>query len=241
MADNINIPWFVSREYLVFTPDIHYTFANTENGKAVGEAARDLIESAAAYLAQLPFVDGERMAIQGHSFGGGETFDVVAHSDQFAEACAVSATVADEISAYVGLSRPLGAPPSEYRFVQAETGHDRLGAALWERPDLYIRASSVLSADRVTTPLLIVANQMDGVDWGQSEEMYLALRRLGKRVWMLQYDGEGHLLSESKDVLDFTTRLTQFFDYYLKGRPPPRWMTGGIPAGLIGDRHWPRA
>ncbi len=39
-------------------------------------------------------------------------------------------------------------------------------------------------------------------------------------------------------MIDYTKRLTQFFDHYLKGCPPPVWMTKGRPATLkqIDDR-----
>jgi hypothetical protein len=50
---------------------------------------------------------------------------------------------------------------------------------------------------------------------------------------MLQYDDGGHSV-KGKDAVDFTIRLTQFFDHYLKGAPPPKWMTVGIPARLKG-------
>jgi hypothetical protein len=33
---------------------------------------------------------------------------------------------------------------------------------------------------------------------------------------------------------DFTIRMQQFFDHYLKDLPPPKWMKEGIPARLKG-------
>ncbi len=55
---------------------------------------------------------------------------------------------------------------------------------------------------------------------------------------MLQYDNSGHGIETDEDKLDYTIRLTQFFDHYLKGSPPPAWMTQGRPASLkqIDDR-----
>jgi hypothetical protein len=47
---------------------------------------------------------------------------------------------------------------------------------------------------------------------------------------MLQYDGEGHVIIDEKNQLDFTIRQQQFFDHYLKGKPAPVWMTQGIKA-----------
>jgi hypothetical protein len=77
-------------------------------------------------------------------------------------------------------------------------------------------------------------NQKDGaVQWSQGIEFYLALRRLQKRVWLLQYDNSVHGVY-GEDAKDYTIRLNQFFDHYLKGYPPPVWMTQGIPARLKG-------
>jgi hypothetical protein len=63
-------------------------------------------------------------------------------------------------------------------------------------------------------------------------EWFTALRRLGKEVWMLQYDGEGHGVFEDRNVRDYLMRLEQFFAHYLKGEPAPVWMTSGVPASL---------
>jgi len=77
-------------------------------------------------------------------------------------------------------------------------------------------------------------------------EFFTALRRLGKRAWLLQYDDGDHGLWSDKSAPDFSVRMAQFFDHYLKGAPAPRWMTRGIPAtqrgvddGLALDREIP--
>lgn len=231
--NRVDIPWFVSQGYLVFTPDIHFSIAS-QSGKLVGDAAVNSVVSAANYLARRPYVDGTRMGIQGHSFGGGETLYIITHSNLFAAACSASPTVSNAISAYLGIHTPNGKPGSELRMAHIEIGHDHIGATLWQRPDLYIKASPVFRADRVTTPLLILHNQGDGsCQWSQGIEMYMALRRLEKKVWLLQYDGEDHGVG-GRNAIDFTVRLTQFFNHYLKNELPPKWMTQGIPASLKG-------
>ena len=74
-------------------------------------------------------------------------------------------------------------------------------------------------------------NDQDGaVPWYQGIEMFMALRRLQKPVWMLQYNGEAHNIRARKNRKDITVRLQQFFDHYLKGDPMPKWMKEGIPA-----------
>ncbi len=47
---------------------------------------------------------------------------------------------------------------------------------------------------------------------------------------MLQYDGAGHNLFKEENKIDYTLRMTQFLDHYLKGAPAPKWMMEGIPA-----------
>lgn len=229
---NINIPWFVSRGYLVFTPDIFYEVAGKSN-KTVGEWAYNSVVSAAQYLATLPFVDGKKMAIQGHSFGGLETSYLVTHSHLFA-AAAEAAGSTDPISAYLTLAPVYSPIEATSKQNLMENAHELYGATPWQRPDLYQRNSAVLHADQVTTPLLIMHNEKDNsVQWRQGIEFYMALRRLGKTAWMLQYDN-GHHGVNDEDAVDYTIRLTQFFDYYLKDAPPPVWMTKGVPYKLKG-------
>jgi hypothetical protein len=108
---------------------------------------------------------------------------------------------------------------------------ERMGNTLWKIPDLYIENSPIFRADRVSTPVLMMNNgDDDDVRFRFGEEFFIALRRLGKKAWMLQYDGERHSLSGDAAKKDYTVRTKQFFDHYLKDKPAPRWMVEGIPA-----------
>ena len=217
--DNLNIPWFVSRGYLIFTPDILLT-----TGK-VGRSALNTIISAAKYLSRKKYVDSNKMALQGHSFGATLTNYVIAHTNRFA-AAVEAAGVSDWVSAYLSLRGNNGLS----RYYIYEHSQSRIGSTLWQKPDDYLENSIILGLDKVQTPLLIMHNKNDwAVPWEQGIELYLGLRRLHKPVWMLQYDEGGHNVFDV-DALDYTLRMTQFFDHYLKGVPAPIWMTKGIPA-----------
>jgi dipeptidyl aminopeptidase/acylaminoacyl peptidase len=234
MRANIDIAWFVSRGYLVFTPDIYIRTASI-SGKTIGQWAYNSVVAAAQYLTKLPYVDKKHIGIQGHSLGGQETNYLVTHTHLFAAAVEM-AGVSDEVSSYLSLLRNID-NELEYKedIYIKEAGQLRFGSTLWQRPDLYLRESAVLYANNVTTPLLIVHNKRDeAVSWRQAVELYMALRRLGKRVWLLQYDGEHHSIDSPLNSQDYTIRVTQFFDYYLKGTLPPKWMTEGIPAKMRG-------
>jgi hypothetical protein len=74
-------------------------------------------------------------------------------------------------------------------------------------------------------------NDKDGaVPWYQGIEFFVALRRLGKQAWLLNYNDEDHGLRQYKNRKDWTIRLQQFFDHYLKGALAPVWLEEGIPA-----------
>lgn len=223
--DEINIPWFVSRGYLVFTPDIQYKLGET------GLSAYNTIVAAAKYLSNFNWVDPKKIGIQGHSFGGFETNYIISHTDVFAAAMS-SSGFCDLISAYGDIT----SSGSQFFRSWAEVGQGKIANTLWEKPDLYVTNSPIFKANKVTTPLLMMNNKKDGiVNFSQGVEFFTALRRLGKKVWMLQYDGGDHsLIPESKEAMDYNLRITQFFDHYLKDAFAPRWMLDGVPAKLKG-------
>ena len=94
-----------------------------------------------------------------------------------------------------------------------------------------VENSPVFWSDRIETPLLILHNDEDGaVPWYQGIELFVALRRLGKPAWMLNYNGEAHGLRQEQNQRDFAVRMQQFFDHYLKDAPAPVWLAEGVPA-----------
>lgn len=219
-ASTVNIPYFVSNGYLVFDPNIWY-----KNGQP-GESAYNSVVSAAKMLAKLPFVDSTKMAIQGQSWGGYQVAYLVTRTNMFAAAGA-GAPVANMTSAYGGIRWGSGLN----RQFQYERTQSRIGATLWQKPELYIKNSPLFAANKVTTPLLLMHNDNDGaVPWYQGIEYFTALRRLGKQVWMLQYNGEDHNLVERRNRKDLSIRLAQFFDHFLKGAPAAKWIAEGVPA-----------
>lgn len=219
-ASVVNIPYFVSNGYLVFDPNISY------KPGAPGEGAYNAVVSAAKHLGKMPWVDSTKMAIQGQSWGGYQVAYLVTRTNMFA-AAGSGAPVSNMTSAYGGIRWGSGLN----RQMQYERGQSRIGATLWQKPELYIKNSPLFKADKVTTPLLIMHNDADGaVPWYQGIEYFTALRRLGKKVWMLQYNGEDHNLVERRNRKDLSIRLAQFFDHFLKGAPAPKWIAEGVPA-----------
>jgi dipeptidyl aminopeptidase/acylaminoacyl peptidase len=216
----INYSLYTSNGYLVFVPDIVYKTGFP------GESAYNCILPGVTSLIAKGFVDEKHIGVQGHSWGGYQSAYLITRTRLFAAAEA-GAPVSNMTSAYGGVRWESGLS----RMFQYERTQSRIGGTLWEKPKHYIDNSPIFHADKITTPLLMMHNDADGaVPWYQGIEFYMALRRLNKPVWMLNYNGQGHGLSQRQDKTDFAIRMMQFFDHYLKGKPAPDWMTKGVPA-----------
>ncbi|MCX2483956.1 S9 family peptidase [Pedobacter sp. MR2016-24] len=223
----LNISYFVSNGYLVFAPDISY-----ETGHP-GKSAEEFINSGVESLKKNSWVDGTKIGIQGQSWGGYQVAHLITATNMYAAAWA-GAPVVNMTSAYGGIRWESGMN----RQFQYEKTQSRIGATLWEKPELYIENSPLFSLPKVTTPVVIMSNDADGaVPWYQGIEMFTGLKRLGKPVWLLNYNNEAHNLVQRQNRKDIQIREQQFFDYYLKGAKAPVWMVGGIPATDKG-RTW---
>jgi dipeptidyl aminopeptidase/acylaminoacyl peptidase len=216
----INPAYCVSNGYLVFIPDIRYRVGHP------GKSAFECIVSGVRKLIRTGFVDPTRIGLQGQSWGGYQTAYLVTQTSMFRAAMA-GAPVSNMTSAYGGIRPEAGMS----RMSLYEKNQSRIGGTLWEKRDLFIENSPIFFADKVTTPLLIMANDNDGqVPWYQGIELFTALRRLGKQTWMLTYNGEAHNLLQRKNTKDLSIRMMQFFDHFLKDAPIPVWMKEGVPA-----------
>ena len=223
-GSSINISFYVSRGYLVFTPDIPYRI------RYPGQSAVNSVVPGVLSLMSRGFVDPQRVGIQGHSWGGYQAAYLVTRTNMFRVAQA-GAPVVNMTSAYGGIRWGTG----RSRMMQYEKQQSRIGRSLWDAPMQFIENSPLFWADKIQTPVLMVHNDEDGaVPWEQSIEFFVALRRLQKPAWLLVYNGEDHVVRRIQNQKDFATRMQQFFDHYLKDTPAPVWLTEGVPAVLKG-------
>ncbi|MEQ9413622.1 MAG: prolyl oligopeptidase family serine peptidase, partial [Cyclobacteriaceae bacterium] len=220
LRSTINRTTYVSDGYLVFVPDIVYKIGFP------GESAYNSIMPGVTSLMEKGFVDEKNIGIQGHSWGGYQAAYLVTRTNLF-KAAEAGAIVANMTSAYGGIRWGSGMS----RMFQYERTQSRIGGTLWEKPLLYLENSPLFFADKIETPVLLLHNDADtAVPWYQGIEMYMAMRRLNKPVWMLNYNGEPHWPVKRENRMDFQIRMKQFFDFYLKGAEEPEWMKEGVPA-----------
>jgi dipeptidyl aminopeptidase/acylaminoacyl peptidase len=216
----INPTHYVSNGYLVFEPDIYY-----EIGHPGASAVKSIVPGVMKLL-ERGYVDPKGLGLQGQSWGGYQTAYIITQTQMFSAAMA-GAPVANMTSAYGGIRWGSGIA----RSVQYEEGQSRIGASIWDQPDLYIENSPLFHLPRVTTPLFIMSNDMDdAVPWYQGIELYVGMRRLGKEVYLINYNNDVHNPASRANQKDIAMRMQQFFDNKLKGAKAPDWMVKGIPA-----------
>jgi len=211
---------YTSNDYIIFNPDVYY-----DTGYP-GEDAFNCVMTGVTQLISEGFIDKDHIAAQGHSWGGYQVAYLATQTDLFA-AIESGAPVSNMFSAYGGIRGWSG----RNRSFQYEHTQSRIGESIWEAPLRYLENSPLFWADKIETPLLIMHNEQDGaVPFSQGVEFFIALRRLRKPAWLLNYNEADHWPTKIRDKHDFQIRMAQFFDHYLKEKSMPEWMKEGIPA-----------
>ncbi len=211
--------YYASNGYVVFLPDVHF-----DEGRPGMSAVKSLVP-AMHKIIDMGVADPDAIGLHGHSWSGYQTAYVVTQTDLFAAAIA-GAPVSNMTSAYGGIRWGSGLA----RQFQYETGQSRIGYSIFEARDLYIENSPLFYANEINTPLLLMHGDVDdAVPWEQSIELYLAMRRAGKDVVFLQYRDEPHHPQKYPNKLDYTIKMKEYFDYYLRGMEPAEWIIKGVP------------
>ena len=198
---------YASLGYAVLLPDIHLGTRDPRRGipRSVVPAVNRVVE--------LGFADPERIGVLGNSYGGYSVLALITQTEMFS--AAVSSAGIVNLTSFYGALSDTG---DTTWLGWCESGQARLGGSIWENRDAYIENSSLFYLDRATTPLLLFSGDDDTGAFTQASETFSALRRLGQRVELRNYKGEGHWpgsWSEPnlRDVLD---RTIAWFDEHLK-------------------------
>jgi dipeptidyl aminopeptidase/acylaminoacyl peptidase len=151
---------------------------------------------------EMGVTDPNRVGVGGHSYGAFMTANLLAHSDLFRAGVARS-------GAYNRTLTPFGFQ-SERR-------------TIWEAPDMYIKVSPFMQADKIKHPILLIHGMADdnsGTFPIQSERMYQAIKGNGGivRYVQLPFEAHGYLARESTEHTLW--EMVTWFDKYVKNAPP---------------------
>ncbi|MEO0249901.1 MAG: S9 family peptidase [candidate division WOR-3 bacterium] len=189
-------------------------YTNPRGSKGYGEAFAAAIKgdwgnrdfkdlmSVADYLASLPYVDRERMGVAGGSYGGYMTNWIIGHTDRF------KAAITDR--SVVNLVSMAGTSDFPYIPDRYWKGNP------WSEPEKLWEGSPLAYAAHITTPLLIVHSEGDlRCPIGQADELFSALKRLGREVLYVRYPLEtSHGLSRSGPPDLRADRLRRYLEWW---------------------------
>jgi len=177
---------------------------------------------------EMGIVDGDRLGVMGHSFGGYSTLSLIVETNRFKAAMDV-----DGEGDAVGFYGEMDKDGAAYGIPIEEEGQGLMGGTPWDRRDKYIENSPIFYLDRVATPLLIVQGTEDtAVAPFLADEVFVGLRRLGKEVEYAKYEGERHSPAQEwsyANQVDFCNRMIAWFEKYLTPRASPQTDSHPVP------------
>lgn len=164
------------------------------------------IMAAVDHAAAQPWVDSERMAVMGGSYGGYMTNWVVTQTDRFRAAVTMRSTC-NRLSQF-------GASDAAFMNGAFEFDGDP-----WDNPHAYLDVSPLMYVRNVKTPIMIIHSEEDlRCPMEQAEEWFVALKKTGKTVIFVRFPGENHELSRSgkpKHRIERLEYILAWLDRYL--------------------------
>lgn len=204
----------VNRGYFVLQPDITY-----QPGEPAFSATDCILTGTQKALQQVGAIDPKRLGLIGHSFGGFETGFTVTQTDLFATAIA-GAGIYDNPSFYLYIQDEI--QPAN---IQYEEGQMRIPQNLFIDYQGYLENSALYHVRDMNTPLLLWSGRDDNhVDFNQTLDFYMGLKRLQKPVTMLLYAGMRHSAYKPTQQKDLTLKIEHWLDHYLKGVSAESWV-----------------
>lgn len=207
--------WFAANGYVVLfmnpagTPGYGQKFADYHINDWGFPAATDIIEGTEHFTATHAYVDRARVGNFGHSYGGFMTMHLHTRTKIFRTGIAIAGI--SNIADY------WGAGASGYSYTEGTCP----GCYPWNRKDVYVDRSPLFQADRITAPMLLIHGTDDtNVVPTESEQMFTALRMLGREAELVRVKGENHGVNSRPSVEQLRDALMlDWFEKQLKGRP----------------------
>lgn len=212
----INYPYqvFASLGYVVYVVQpsgalgFGQEFAARHTGTWGDMSSDDIIEGTQQFCKEHTFINTEKIGCIGASYGGFMTQYLQTKTDLFA--AAISHAGISNITSYWG--------GGYWGYTYGEVA--QYGSFPWNNPDLYTKHSPLFNADKINTPLLLIHGTVDtNVPPFESQQLYTALRILGKEVEYIQVNGEDHVITNWQKRHEWQNAIFAWFAKYLKGQP----------------------
>ena len=201
--EHFNLQLFSSRGYAVLLPDTPLSM-----GTPLQDLAKTVLPGVDKAI-EMGIADPDRLGVMGTSYGGYSTLALLVQTTRFK--AAVMDVGIGNLSSHYGAMLKSGVPLG---VGWAEEGQGRMGGPPWQFPERYVQNSPAFFLNKIETPLLISQGGMD-VSPSQAEEIFVGLRRLGKKVVYVQYEYEGHGVEHPGNRIDHWNRMLDWFASHL--------------------------
>ena len=170
----------------------------------------DIMEATDHVIENYGYVDPERLGVLGGSYGGFMTNWIVGHTDRYK--AAVTMRCISNWYSFHGTS--------DIGWMSLPTHELVNGKDPWDDPELCMEKSPITYVKDMTTPLLIIHSEEDHrCPMEQGEQLYIALKKLGRTAEFVRFPGEPHGLSRNgkpKHRKERLQHIVRWFDRYLK-------------------------
>lgn len=186
-------------------------------------SADDIIEGTQQFMREHPYIDAKKVGCMGASYGGFMTQYLQTRTDLFA--AAISHAGISNIASYWG--------GGYWGYTYGEVA--QYGSYPWNNPDLYVKQSPLFNADKIHTPLLLLHGTADtNVPTDESQQLFTALRILGRPVSYVRIDGENHVIVDYNKRLAWQNVIFAWFAHWLKDQP--EWWKALYPEDTFGQQ-----
>ncbi len=182
-----------------------YDFSFAVNGQWGEKDSIDIMNGVKA-LVQRGYIDEQRIGVTGGSYGGFMTNWLTSHFDDFK--AAVTDRCVTNLASMFGSSD-----------IGWDLGYDNLDTTPWEHLDKYMHMSPITYVQNIKVPLLIIHSEQDlRCPIEQAEQLFAALKWMGREVQLVRFEGQSHGLSRGghpHSRLERLRHIKGWFEKYL--------------------------
>ncbi len=214
LSIGFNIRSLIEKGYFVFMPDIVFSKAGT------GLSALDCVHKSLDAISDYSSIDFSKVGLIGHSHGGYLTNFIATHSNRFATYIS-GAGNGDIIRSYFSFNYEFISP----FYWQYEDGQYEMNMPFSKDKELYFNNNPIYHVENVQKPMLLWAGKNDkNIDWTQTMEFYIALKRNKKSAVALFYPNEGHNMGSLSASKNLHLKVMDWWDYFLKDKKDIPWI-----------------
>ena len=194
--------YWLTRGYVVLD-DVSFPIIGEGDNQPNDNFRNQLVDNASAAINmvyKLGYIDKEKVAIGGHSYGAFMVANLLSHSKLFAAGIARS-------GAYNRTLTPFGFQSEERNY--------------WEAPNIYYNMSPFMHAEKVKTPLLLIHGEEDnnsGTYPMQSERYFNALKGLGATTRLVMLPKESHSYRAKESIMHMLWEQDRWLEKYVKNK-----------------------